>query len=88
MPSDRSAILLAGLILLAACQAEEPENIQTRADNVSNMLENRAAEITAEAENGTNLQIAPLDNQAAAFADQVNAALGNGEEAQSESNKQ
>jgi len=51
------------LLLLASCE-EEPENIQTKAENLSRELERKAVEIENEAENAVAAQIAPLDNEA------------------------
>ena len=56
-------------LLLAAC-AEEPENIQEKAANLSRALEEKANEIEAEAENAVAAQTAPLDNEAEALLDQ------------------
>jgi hypothetical protein len=68
----RSSLLLASLLLapLAAC-SEEMENIQTKAENTSRMLENRAEQIAAEAENGVDAAVAPLENEAAALLNQA-----------------
>jgi hypothetical protein len=65
--------LIFALLLLAAC-GEEPENIQVKAENLSRMLEERANELTAEAENGVDSAIAPLDNEAEALLNQANEA--------------
>jgi hypothetical protein len=69
-------LLLALLPLLAACESE-PENIQAKAANLSRQLEQRADEISAEAENDVAAGIAPLDNEADALLNQlaVNAAI-------------
>lgn len=69
-----AAIIFAGL-LIAGCQ-DEPENIQARTDETMDKLENRAAEISAEAANGTNEAVQTLDNQSAFLANQAEA-LGN-----------
>ena len=66
------AFLLTSLLLLAACEGE-PENIQTKAENLSRQLEQRAGEIEAEAENDVAAQIAPLDNEADALLNQLEA---------------
>jgi len=63
------------LLLLAACESE-PENIQAKADETMDKLENRAAEISAEAENVTDEAVQALDNQSAILINQVEA-LGN-----------
>jgi hypothetical protein len=65
----RRALLLAPL-LLAACEGE-PENIQTKAENVSRQLVERHNEISAEAENDVAAQVAPLDNEADALLNQI-----------------
>ena len=71
-------ILLAPLILLAACEPE-PENIQARAETLSRDLEERANQIRAEAENGVEAQAAPLENEADALLNRIagNASDGN-----------
>ena len=69
-----ATVLLAGL-LIAGCQ-DEPENIQAKTDETMDKLENRAAEISAEAANGTNEAVQALDNQSAFLANQAEA-LGN-----------
>jgi hypothetical protein len=66
------ALLLAPL-LLAACEPE-PENIQAKAENQSRALEQRYKEIEAEAENDVAAQVAPLDNEADALLNRMNAA--------------
>lgn len=66
------ARLFAPLLLLAACESE-PENIQTKAENVSRQLEERASQIEAEAENDVAAQVAPLDNEAEALLNQLEA---------------
>lgn len=66
-------LLLAPLLLLAACEGE-PENIQAKAENQSRALERRYKEIEAEAENDVAAQVAPLDNEAEALLNQLNAA--------------
>jgi membrane carboxypeptidase/penicillin-binding protein PbpC len=65
-------------LLLCAC-SDEPENIQTRAENLSRQLEQQAAEISAEAENDASAASAPLDNEADALLNQIgdNGADGN-----------
>ncbi|HYI39674.1 MAG TPA: hypothetical protein VE053_05070 [Allosphingosinicella sp.] len=71
-------LLLAPLILLAACEPE-PENIQAKAETTSKALEERANQIRAEAENGVEAQAAPLENEADALLNQIagNVADGN-----------
>ena len=64
--------LLVPLILLSTC-GSEPENIQAKAENLSRQLEERANEITAEAENAVATEIAPLDNEADALLNQLDA---------------
>ena len=51
---------------LAGC-SEEVENIQAKADSTARMLENKAVELEAEAANGVDAAIAPLDAEANAF---------------------
>ena len=62
--------LLPFLLLLPACEGE-PENIQTKADNMSRMLENKAETYEAEASNGVDAAIAPLENEAEALLNAV-----------------
>jgi hypothetical protein len=64
------ALLLAPLLLLAACEPE-PENIQLKAENMSRQLEERASQIDAEAQNDVAVQAAPLENEAEALLDQI-----------------
>ena len=64
--------LLAPLLLLAACESE-PENIQTKAENQSRALEQRYRQLEAEAENDVAAEIAPLDNEADALLNQIDA---------------
>ena len=63
-------LLLGSALLLAAC-SEEPENIQMKAENMSRMLGNKAAELEAEASNGVDAAVAPLENEAAALLDEA-----------------
>jgi len=71
-------LVLAPLLLLAACESE-PENIQAKADSRSRALEERYRQIEAEAENDVAAQVAPLDNEADALLNQLgsNAATAN-----------
>ena len=64
------AFLLLPFLLLAACEGE-PENIQTKAENLSRALERKAGEIETEAENAVAAQVAPLDNEAEALLDRI-----------------
>jgi uncharacterized protein YcfL len=64
------SLLLVPLLLLAACESE-PENIQAKSENVQRLLESRANEISAEAENDVAAQVAPLDNEADALLNQL-----------------
>jgi hypothetical protein len=64
------ALLLALLLLLAACEPE-PENIQAKSDSMSRRLEERANEIRAEAENSVEAQAAPIENEADALLNQI-----------------
>jgi Tfp pilus assembly protein PilP len=66
----RHTLLLAPLLLLAACEAE-PENIQARAETLSRELEERANQIRSEAENGVEAQAAPLENEADALLNRI-----------------
>ena len=63
-------LLLAPLLLLAACESE-PENIQARSDTMSRQLEERANQIEAEAANGVEAQAAPLENEADALLNRI-----------------
>ncbi len=64
------ALLLAPLLLLAACEPE-PENIQAKSETMSRQLEERANQIRAEAENSVEAQSAPLENEADALLNQI-----------------
>ena len=64
------ALILALPLLLAAC-SEEPENIQTKADNLSRALEAEANRIDAEAAANVAAETAPLDNEAEALLNQA-----------------
>jgi hypothetical protein len=66
-------LALALPLLLAACQ-EEPENIQSKAENQSRALEQRYRELEAEAQNDVAAQTAPIDNEADALLNQMNSA--------------
>jgi hypothetical protein len=66
----RLTLLLAPILLLAACEPE-PENIQARAETLSRELEERANQIRAEAENGVEAQAAPLENEADALLNRI-----------------
>ncbi len=67
------------LATLAACGEVEPENIQAKAEDTADMLENEANQITADAENGVQSAVDTLENQAAALEEQFegNEAAGN-----------
>ena len=69
-----SAALLA-LSLVAACSDPEPENVQARAANASIDLEQRYNRIQAEAENDVDDQAAPVENEADALLNQLNAVV-------------
>ena len=75
----RRTLLLAPLLLLAACEAE-PENIQAKSENMSRQLEERANQIEAEAEKDVDVQAAPLENEADLLLNQIagEAIVGNG----------
>jgi hypothetical protein len=77
-------LLLAPLLLLAACEPE-PENIQAKAENQSRALEQRYKQLEAGAENDVAAQIAPLDNEADALLNQL---AGNSAEANAAANAQ
>ena len=66
--------LLAALLLLAACHRQDEENIQERAQNTSERLQQRYNEIAAEAESDVNGQIAPIDAETANLLNQMNGA--------------
>ena len=72
MPYERAMrlLLLAPLLLLTACEPE-PENIQAKAADMSRQLEERANQITAEAENGVEAEAAPLENEADSLLNQM-----------------
>jgi hypothetical protein len=80
-----TAVALAAFVILAACQVKVEENVQAAAENQMEALQNEAAEITADAENGVSDVANTLENQAAALQDEVtgdnepaaNAAAGN-----------
>jgi hypothetical protein len=63
-------LLLAPLVLLAACEPE-PENIQAKAETLSRELEERANQIRTEAENSMEAQAAPLENEADALLNRI-----------------
>ena len=64
-------LLLLPLLALAACADDGIENVQAEAANQSRRLEQRAAEIAAEADNRVAAQTAPLDNEAEALLNQL-----------------
>ncbi|HEY0131062.1 MAG TPA: hypothetical protein VGB57_06610 [Allosphingosinicella sp.] len=64
-------LLLAPLLLLLAACEPEPENIQAKAETMSRQIEERANQLTAEAENGVEAQAAPLENEAAALLNRI-----------------
>ena len=66
------ALLLGPALLLGACESE-PENVQAKSENMQRLLETRANEIAAEAENDVDAQVAPLDNEADALLNRMNA---------------
>jgi hypothetical protein len=70
MGLNMRTLLLASLILLAACEPE-PENIQARSETLSRQLEERANQIRSEAENGVEAQAEPLENEADALLNQI-----------------
>ena len=75
MTSRHLLALLIPPLCLAGC-GEEVENIQAKADSSARMLENKAVELEAEAANGVDAAIAPLDAEANAFLDHAgNAAI-------------
>jgi hypothetical protein len=77
-PSEPLAMrLFAALLLtasLAACHRADEDNIQARAENQSERLQQRYNELQAEAEKDVDDQVAPLDNESANFLDQMNGA--------------
>jgi hypothetical protein len=68
-----AALLL--IALLAACHRQDEENVQERAQNTSERLEQRYNELQAEAENNVDSQVAPLDNETANLLNQMNTAM-------------
>jgi hypothetical protein len=73
MPYERPMrvpLLLAPLLFLSACEPE-PENVQAKAETVSRQLEERANQITAEAEKDIDVQAAPLENEADALLNRI-----------------
>jgi hypothetical protein len=72
-PPLLAAFLL--IVALAACHRAEEDNIQERAQNTSERLEQRYNEFQAEAENSVDSQIAPLDNETANLLNQMNGAM-------------
>ena len=77
--------LFAILALLAACHKQDEENIQERAQNTSERLQQRYNEIDAEAQNDVAAQIAPIDAETANLLNQMNgAAPANGAAANSQ----
>ncbi|HEY7811564.1 MAG TPA: hypothetical protein VIA98_14450 [Allosphingosinicella sp.] len=66
----RALLAALPLLLLAAC-SEEPENIQTKADNMSRALVEEANRIEAEATANVAAETAPLDNEAEALLNQA-----------------
>jgi hypothetical protein len=72
--------LLAAFLLLAACHRQDEENIQERAQNTSERLQQRYNELQAEAESDVNSEVAPLDAESANLLNQMNGAApaGNG----------
>jgi uncharacterized protein YcfL len=69
----RALLAALPLLLLAGC-GEEPENIQTKSENLSRELEESANRIDAEAAGNVSAATAPLDNEAEAL---LNAAAAN-----------
>jgi hypothetical protein len=59
---------------LAACHKQDEENIQERAQNTSERLQQRYNEIDAEAQNDVAAQIAPIDAETANLLNQMNGA--------------
>jgi ABC-type transporter MlaC component len=59
---------------LAACHRADEENIQARAENTSERLQQRYNELQAEAQKDVDDQVAPLDNESANFLNAANAA--------------
>ena len=69
--------LFAALLLIAAlsaCHMQDEENIQERAQNTSERLQQRYNEIDAEAQNDVAAQIAPIDADTANLLNQMNGA--------------
>jgi uncharacterized protein YcfL len=66
-------LVLVPLLVLAGCHAAEPENVQARAQNASIALEEKYNQIQAEAENDSAEAAAPVENEADALLNQLNA---------------
>ena len=60
-------IAFAAAAAVSACGQSEPEKIQAKAEDTVEQLENEAAQITADAENGVQSAVDTLENQAAAL---------------------
>ena len=67
----RRMFSIALLCALSACADDGIENVQAEAANQSRRLEQRAAELEAEAGNRVAAQTAPLDNEAEALLNQL-----------------
>jgi len=65
--------LLAPLFAIAACSPAEPENVQARAQNASIALEQKYNQIRSDAENDTAEAAAPVENEADALLNQLDA---------------
>ncbi|MEA3003639.1 MAG: hypothetical protein QOH81_2427 [Sphingomonadales bacterium] len=70
----RLLAVLLPIALLAACKPAGEENVQARAENQSERLQQRYNELQAEAGNDVDEQVAPLDDEAANLLNQMNGA--------------
>ena len=67
----RRLLPFALLCILSACADDGIENVQAESENQSRRLEQRAAELEAEAGNRVAAQTAPLENEAEALLNQI-----------------
>ena len=65
-------LVFAALVLLAACHRSDEDNTQARAEKDSAQLHQQYNALEAEATNGVNDQIGPIDNETANLLNQMN----------------